>query len=174
VLTSNLGSNLLAELPEGEPSSSAYDPVMQVVRRTFSPEFLNRIDETVLFNRLGHDAMDALVELRVREVSEMLDERQVTIEVEAEARKWLGDRGYSPVYGARPLRRAVQQYVLNPLSRRILDGTVTAHSHVVVRTDPEDSERLRIHVTHPTGTEERTLALPPHDDEQEDEHEHHV
>jgi len=168
VLTSNLGSNILAELPEGVPSSTAYEPVMQVVRRTFPPEFLNRIDETVLFNRLGRDAMDALVELRVREVSAMLDERQVTIEVDPAARKWLGERGYSAVYGARPLRRAVQQYVLNPLSRRILDDTVTANSHVVVSTDPEDSDRLRLHITHPTKAEAKILSLPPHQDDHVD------
>ena len=124
VLTSNLGSQYLAALGEGEDVSVAEPQVMDVVRAHFRPEFLNRLDEIVLFHRLGQSEMAPIVDIQVARVARLLAERKVGITLTDAARAWLGRVGYDPVYGARPLKRAVQRHLQDPLADMILSGNV--------------------------------------------------
>uniref|UniRef100_A0AAV1UVM5 Uncharacterized protein n=1 Tax=Peronospora matthiolae TaxID=2874970 RepID=A0AAV1UVM5_9STRA len=122
ILTSNLGSDVLVGLPEQTPSSVVEAEVMNVVRAHYSPEFLNRIDELVLFNRLKREDIRAIVDLQLRQVDDMLEEKDLTMKVDARVEDWLADVGYSPHYGARPLKRLIQQHVLNPMAVKLLEG----------------------------------------------------
>jgi ATP-dependent Clp protease ATP-binding subunit ClpB len=124
VLTSNLGAHHIAQLPEDKDISEVRGDVMDVVRSHFRPEFLNRLDEIILFHRLGRSHMGAIVDLQLARVSKLLDARKISITLTDAAREWLGRVGYDPVYGARPLKRAVQKYVQDPLADMILRGTV--------------------------------------------------
>ena len=124
VLTSNLGSQYLAALGDGEDAAAAEPQVMEVVRAHFRPEFLNRLDEIVLFHRLGQSEMAPIVDIQVARVARLLAERKIGIELSEAARAWLGRVGYDPVYGARPLKRAVQRYLQDPLADLILSGGV--------------------------------------------------
>ena len=124
ILTSNLGSQYLANQPDGEPASAVEPQVMEIVRGHFRPEFLNRLDEIILFHRLGQGEMAPIVDLQVARVQKLLADRKVTLELSDAARLWLGRVGYDPVYGARPLRRAVQRYLQDPLADLILMGEV--------------------------------------------------
>ena len=124
VLTSNLGSQYLTALADGDPVSSVEPQVMEMVRGHFRPEFLNRLDEIVLFHRLGQSEMAPIVDIQVDRVRRLLAERKLTIELTAGARSWLGRVGYDPVYGARPLKRAVQRYLQDPLADLILSGAI--------------------------------------------------
>ncbi|MBI4968145.1 MAG: ATP-dependent chaperone ClpB [Rhodospirillales bacterium] len=124
VLTSNLGAEILANQPEGEDSSAVREPVMEIVRQAFRPEFLNRLDEILLFHRLMRDHMDGIVDIQLERLRALLVERKITIELDGKAKAWLADKGYSPVYGARPLKRLIQQAVQNPLAGKILEGAV--------------------------------------------------
>lgn len=142
ILTSNLGSDILAGLPEGSPSSVAEGEVLNVVRSHYAPEFLNRIDELVLFNRLKREDIRSIVDLQLRQVDELLEEKELTMKVEPEAEDWLADAGYSPLYGARPLKRLIQQQVLNPMAVKLLDGSVAAGQSIVVKANPAYDEEL--------------------------------
>jgi len=124
VLTSNLGSQYLAALGDGEDAAAAEPQVMEVVRAHFRPEFLNRLDEIVLFHRLGQSEMAPIVDIQVARVGKLLAERKIGIALSEAARAWLGRVGYDPVYGARPLKRAVQRYLQDPLADLILSGGV--------------------------------------------------
>ena len=124
VLTSNLGSQYLAALGDGEDAAAAEPQVMEVVRAHFRPEFLNRLDEIVLFHRLGQSEMAPIVDIQVARVAKLLAERKIGIALSEAARAWLGRVGYDPVYGARPLKRAVQRYLQDPLADLILSGGV--------------------------------------------------
>ena len=124
VLTSNLGSQVLTTLGEGEDVASVEPQVMEIVRAHFRPEFLNRLDEIVLFHRLGQAEMAPIVDIQVARLGRMLAERKVTLDLTDAARAWLGRVGYDPVYGARPLKRAVQRYLQDPLADLILRGDV--------------------------------------------------
>ena len=124
VLTSNLGSQYLTALEDGQDVSTVEPQVMEMVRAHFRPEFLNRLDEIVLFHRLGQGEMAPIVDIQVERVRKLLAERKVTIELTDAARAWLGRVGYDPVYGARPLKRAVQRYLQDPLADLILSGAV--------------------------------------------------
>ncbi len=124
VLTSNLGSQFIAGLGEGEDVDSVESQVMEIVRSHFRPEFLNRLDEIILFHRLGADHMAPIVDIQVARVAKLLAERKVTLDLTDAARAWLGRVGYDPVYGARPLKRAVQKYLQDPLADLILRGDV--------------------------------------------------
>ncbi|MFQ5958001.1 MAG: ATP-dependent chaperone ClpB [Alphaproteobacteria bacterium] len=124
VLTANLGSEFLAALPEDEPSAAAREPVMEVVRATFRPEFLNRLDETVLFNRLSRDDMKGIVDIQLEHLKRLLAERKITLDLDATARDWLAQAGYDPVYGARPLKRVIQRALQNPLATMVLEGSI--------------------------------------------------
>ena len=132
VLTSNLGSQYLASLGEGESVESVEPQVMDIVRGHFRPEFLNRLDEIILFHRLGHAHMAPIVDIQVARVGRLLKDRKVTLDLTDAARAWLGRVGYDPVYGARPLRRAVQRYLQDPLAEMILRGEVKDGSTVHV------------------------------------------
>ncbi|SFS11448.1 ATP-dependent Clp protease ATP-binding subunit ClpB [Sphingomonas jatrophae] len=124
ILTSNLGSNFLSNLPEGQSVESVEPAVMEVVRGHFRPEFLNRLDEIILFHRLGQDHMGPIVDIQVGRVQRLLKDRKVALSLSDAARAWLGRVGYDPVYGARPLKRAVQKYLQDPLADAILKGEV--------------------------------------------------
>ena len=122
VLTSNLGAEYLAALPEGKPAEAAREQVMEVVRRSFRPEFLNRLDEIILFNRLGRSEMKRIVDIQLRHLQSLLADRKITLEVDDMAKTWLGNTGYDPVYGARPLKRVIQRQLQNPLASMLLSG----------------------------------------------------
>ena len=130
ILTSNLGSQYLANLDEGEDVEKVEPQVMDVVRSHFRPEFLNRLDEIILFHRLGQDHMGPIVELQVGRVQKLLKERKITLDLTDAAKRWLGRVGYDPVYGARPLKRAVQRYLQDPLAEKLLAGEIPDGSTV--------------------------------------------
>ena len=132
VLTSNLGSDALARLPERADVSVAREAVMEAVRAAFRPEFLNRLDEILLFRRLSRDDMKGVVAIQVERLKKLLADRKVTLEVDAAAMAWLGNAGYDPVYGARPLKRVIQRELQNPLAQAILEGRIPDGSTVHV------------------------------------------
>ncbi len=124
VLTSNLGSQYLADLPDGADVSTVRGQVMDEVRRAFRPEFLNRLDEILLFRRLSRDDMTGIVAIQLRHLEKLLAERKIALEVDDAARRWLADAGYDPVYGARPLKRVIQRELQNPLATELLEGRI--------------------------------------------------
>jgi ATP-dependent Clp protease ATP-binding subunit ClpB len=124
ILTSNLGSQFLSGLPDGGKVEDVEPQVMEVVRAHFRPEFLNRLDEIILFHRLAQEHMGPIVDIQVARVQALLKERKIRLELSDGARAWLGRVGYDPVYGARPLKRAVQKYLQDPLADAILRGDV--------------------------------------------------
>ena len=130
ILTSNLGSQFIAGLGEDEDVDKVEPQVMEVVRGHFRPEFLNRLDEIILFHRLAAEHMAPIVDIQVARVARLLADRKVTLHLTAGARAWLGRVGYDPVYGARPLKRAVQRYLQDPLADMILRGDVPDGSTV--------------------------------------------
>ena len=132
VLTSNLGSQFIASLADDEPVEKVEDQVMDIVRAHFRPEFLNRLDEVILFHRLGASHMAPIVDIQVARIGKLLKDRKVTLDLTDSARAWLGRVGYDPVYGARPLKRAVQRYLQDPLADLILRGEVPDGSKVKV------------------------------------------
>ncbi|WP_174292299.1 ATP-dependent chaperone ClpB [Sphingomonas bacterium] len=140
VLTSNLGSQYLAGLGEEESVAGVEPQVMEIVRGHFRPEFLNRLDEIILFHRLGQAHMAPIVDIQVARVGRLLRDRKVTLELTDAARAWLGRVGYDPVYGARPLRRAVQRHLQDLLAEMILRGEVK--DGAMVRVDEENGALL--------------------------------
>jgi ATP-dependent Clp protease ATP-binding subunit ClpB len=124
VLTSNLGSDIIAAQREGEDLDLVRGQVMAVVRSRFRPEFLNRLDEIILFRRLGRSEMNAIVEIQLERLKALLADRKVTLEVDESAKAWLAEAGYDPVYGARPLKRVIQRSLQNPLATMLLEGTI--------------------------------------------------
>jgi ATP-dependent Clp protease ATP-binding subunit ClpB len=132
VLTSNLGSEALASLPERADVSAARDAVMNAVRAAFRPEFLNRLDEILLFRRLSRDDMKGIVTIQLERLRKLLADRKITLEVDAAASAWLANAGYDPVYGARPLKRVIQRELQNPLAQQILEGHIPDGSTVHV------------------------------------------
>jgi ATP-dependent Clp protease ATP-binding subunit ClpB len=137
VLTSNLGSDILANQPEGEDIALAYKDVMTVVRQHFRPEFLNRLDEVVLFRRLQRTDMAAIVDIQLARLRQLLADRKITLELDQAAMGWLAAEGYDPVYGARPLKRVIQRSLQTPLAGLILDGGVKDGETVHVTAGPE-------------------------------------
>ena len=132
VLTSNLGSQYIAGLGDDDPVEKVEDQVMDVVRAHFRPEFLNRLDEIILFHRLGAAHMAPIVDIQVARIGKLLKDRKITLDLTDGARAWLGRVGYDPVYGARPLKRAVQRHLQDPLADLILRGEVPDGSTVKV------------------------------------------
>ena len=124
VLTSNLGSQALSQLPEGADSAQARRDVMDAVRAHFRPEFLNRLDETIIFDRLGRGDMDGIVDIQLGRLQKRLAQRKIVLELDAEAKTWLADEGYDPVFGARPLKRVIQRALQDPLAEMLLAGDV--------------------------------------------------
>jgi ATP-dependent Clp protease ATP-binding subunit ClpB len=137
VLTSNLGSEILANEPEGELLPSVREKVMQVVRGSFRPEFLNRLDEILLFQRLNRGQMAVIVDIQLERLRRMLGERKVALVLDDKATAWLGNAGYDPVYGARPLKRVIQRSLQNPLAQLVLEGKVLDGDTVDVGANAE-------------------------------------
>ncbi|HUC68049.1 MAG TPA: ATP-dependent chaperone ClpB [Stellaceae bacterium] len=125
VLTSNLGSEILASLPENAEVASVREPVMEIVRAAFRPEFLNRLDEILLFRRLNRADMQGIVDIQLQRLQKLLQDRKITLDLDDAAKRWLADTGYDPVYGARPLKRVIQRSLQNPLAELILAGRIT-------------------------------------------------
>lgn len=146
-MTSNLGASVIAELPEhfrgSEPQ--VQDTIMEVVRQNLSPELLNRIDETIVFNRLQRENMDTITEIGIQEIAKRLEEGQnMTLDVSLNAKDVLGEMGFDVRYGARPLKRVLARELLNPMSRLVLEGAVKNGDNVRVRTRAE-AEKAQKH-----------------------------
>ena len=124
VMTSNLGAEYLVAQADGEDSESVRDQVMADVRAHFRPEFLNRVDEIILFHRLKRDQMGRIVDIQMERLQKLLDDRKITLALDAKARDWLAEKGYDPAYGARPLKRVIQKAVQDPLAELILSGKI--------------------------------------------------
>ncbi|GHF39860.1 ATP-dependent chaperone ClpB [Seohaeicola zhoushanensis] len=124
VLTSNLGAQALSQLPDGADASDAKRDVMDAVRAHFRPEFLNRLDETIIFDRLQRRDMDAIVEIQLKRLMKRLAGRKITLDLDQAAKSWLADEGYDPVFGARPLKRVIQRALQNPLAEMLLAGDI--------------------------------------------------
>ncbi len=137
VLTSNLGSEVLAAQPEGEDVVLAEPQVMRVVRQHFRPEFLNRLDEIILFRRLQRADMARIVEIQLRHLESLLADRKITLHLDQAARDWLANEGYDPVYGARPLKRVIQRSLQNKLATRLLEGAIHDGETVNVTVDDD-------------------------------------
>ena len=140
IMTSNLGSEFLAAQGEGEETEAVRPLVMDVVRRHFRPEFLNRIDEIILFKRLGRGHMDSIVRIQLKRVEKLLGGRRMTLDLDVAALKWLGERGYDPVYGARPLKRVIQKELVDPIAKQLLSGTLTDGSVIQVSAGDDGLE----------------------------------
>ena len=136
IMTSNLGAEYLVNQPAGQDTDAVREEVMGVVRGHFRPEFLNRVDEIILFHRLARSEMGAIVEIQLGRLQKLLDDRKITLEVDEEAKNWLADKGYDPAYGARPLKRVIQKNVQDPLAELVLSGKVHDGETVPVRLGP--------------------------------------
>jgi len=147
IMTSNMGAEFLAALGEGEDVERARGPVMDAVRRHFRPEFLNRIDEIILFKRLGREQMDSIVRIQLQRVEKLLADRRMAILLDEDALHWLADRGYDPVYGARPLKRVIQKELVDPIARKLLAGEIEDGSAIRVTNGGEKLEigRAAVH-----------------------------
>ena len=132
VMTSNLGADFLVNQPEGQDTDAVRDQVMGVVRAAFRPEFLNRIDEIILFHRLKKSEMTRIVDIQMTRLQKLLDDRKITITLDAGAREWLAEKGWDPAYGARPLKRVIQKSVQDPLAEMILAGSIKDGEKVTV------------------------------------------
>ena len=135
VMTSNLGSEYLVNQPEGQDVEAVRDQVMGEVRASFRPEFLNRVDEIILFHRLQRENMGAIVDIQMKRLAKLLEDRKITVSLDAKAREWLAEKGYDPAYGARPLKRAIQKAVQDPLAELILSGKVKDGEAVAISAD---------------------------------------
>jgi ATP-dependent Clp protease ATP-binding subunit ClpB len=132
IMTSNLGADFLVNQPEGQDTDAVRDQVMAVVRSTFRPEFLNRVDEIILFHRLKREHMGRIVDIQMKRLAKLLEDRKIVVTVDPTARKWLADKGYEPAYGARPLKRVIQKSVQDPLAELILSGQVKDGENVTI------------------------------------------
>jgi ATP-dependent Clp protease ATP-binding subunit ClpB len=149
IMTSNLGSEYLVNLREGEDTKTVEKEVMGVVRGHFRPEFLNRIDEIILFHRLRREDMSEIVDIQLKRLNRLLEDRKIGLSLDAKARQWLADKGYDPTYGARPLKRVIQKWVQDPLAQMLLAGELAdgstiklgaAHGHLTINGKEVGSE----------------------------------
>jgi ATP-dependent Clp protease ATP-binding subunit ClpB len=136
-MTSNLGAEFLVNQPEGEDTDKVRDQVMAVVRSAFRPEFLNRVDEIILFHRLKKEEMGRIVDIQMGRLAKLLEDRKIVVSLEPSAREWLSDKGWDPAYGARPLKRVIQKSVQDPLAEMILAGTVKDGETVDISAGPQ-------------------------------------
>jgi ATP-dependent Clp protease ATP-binding subunit ClpB len=143
ILTSNLGSEIIAAHDGDKDVSLVRSEVMEVVRRSFRPEFLNRLDEILLFGRLGREQMSSIVDIQLMRLRKLLADRKIELELDTKALAWLADKGYDPVYGARPLKRVIQRELQNKLAQKLLEGSIM------------DGETVRV------GVENDALAINP-------------
>jgi ATP-dependent Clp protease ATP-binding subunit ClpB len=132
ILTSNLGSEFIANLPEDTSVEQAKDKVMEVVKASFRPEFLNRLDEVILFNRLSRSSMGAIVDIQITRLQELLQDREIEIILDKKAKEFLANAGYDPIYGARPLKRVIQSELQNKLAEMFLSGEITEGSSIKI------------------------------------------
>ena len=146
-MTSDIGSDHLLELADGESSEAAREPVMAEVQAMFRPEFLNRIDSIILFRRLDRSDMTYLVDLQLARLANRLADRHIILDVTESAKHWLADAGYDPKYGARPLKRVIQNRVQNPLAEAILAGRFTDGDTVVVDHASANGDELQFSTT---------------------------
>jgi ATP-dependent Clp protease ATP-binding subunit ClpB len=137
VLTSNLGAYALSQLPDGADPAAARAEVMEAVRQHFRPEFLNRLDETIIFDRLTRADMDGIVTIQMKRLEKRLAARKITLDLDQAARTWLADEGYDPVFGARPLKRVIQHHLQDQLAEMILAGDVMDGETVQVSAGPD-------------------------------------
>lgn len=137
ILTSNLGARSLSELPDGADATAARREVEEAVRAHFRPEFLNRLDEQIIFDRLTRGDMDGIVSIQLRRLEKRLAGRKITLDLDADARSWLADEGYDPVFGARPLKRVIQRQLQDPLAEMLLSGEVLDGSEIKVTAGPD-------------------------------------
>jgi ATP-dependent Clp protease ATP-binding subunit ClpB len=137
IMTSNLGADYLAAQPEGQESSAVRSQVMDAVRAKFRPEFLNRLDEIILFHRLTRDNMDAIVDIQIARLQKLLVDRKIKLDLDDKARVWLGDHGYDPVYGARPLKRVIQKKLQDPLAELLLAGDIIDGQTLTISADED-------------------------------------
>jgi ATP-dependent Clp protease ATP-binding subunit ClpB len=137
IMTSNLGSEYLASLQAEQDTGAAEAHVMSAVKAHFRPEFLNRLDEIVLFHRLQPGHMDQVVAIQVARLGKILAERKITLGLDAAARGWLAAAGYDPIYGARPLKRVIQRQLQNPLAEMLLDGSIAEGQTVSVSANDD-------------------------------------
>ena len=136
IMTSNLGAEYLVNQPAGQDTDAVRDEVMGVVRGHFRPEFLNRVDEIILFHRLARSEMGAIVDIQLGRLARLLEDRKIALDLDEEARTWLADKGYDPAYGARPLKRVIQKTVQDPLAEALLSGAIHDGETVPVRVGP--------------------------------------
>ncbi len=136
IMTSNLGSDYLVSQPEGQDTDEVCDEVMAVVRQAFRPEFLNRIDDIILFHRLRREDMGAIVDIQMARLAKLLTDRKIVLDLSEQARAWLADKGYDPAYGARPLKRVIQKSVQDPLAELLLAGKISDGEVVPVTVGP--------------------------------------
>ena len=136
ILTSNLGSDALASLSDGADIEQARPAVMNAVRAAFRPEFLNRLDEILLFRRLSRVDMKGIVEIQLGHLKKLLVDRKITLDIDGATSAWLADKGYDPVYGARPLKRVIQRELQNPLAQQILEGRIPDGATVHITASP--------------------------------------
>ena len=132
IMTSNLGAEYLVAQADGEDSDKVRDQVMAEVRAHFRPEFLNRIDEIILFHRLKREQMGRIVEIQLASLQKLLEDRKIALTLDAKARDWLAEKGYDPAYGARPLKRVIQKSVQDPLAELILSGKIKDGEKIAV------------------------------------------
>ncbi|GAB1580061.1 ATP-dependent chaperone ClpB [Phyllobacterium phragmitis] len=151
IMTSNLGAEYLAGLSDDQDVESVRDEVMAVVRAAFRPEFLNRVDEIILFHRLKRSEMGAIVDIQLQRLQLLLADRKIRIEIDDDARNWLAQKGYDPAYGARPLKRVIQKEVQDPLAERILLGEILDGSTVKITAG---SDRLNFRAKAPAKAAE--------------------
>jgi ATP-dependent Clp protease ATP-binding subunit ClpB len=132
VMTSNLGGEVLVNQPEGQDTDAVREQVMAIVRASFRPEFLNRVDEIILFHRLQKSEMSRIVDIQMQRLSKLLEDRKIAITLDPSARDWLADKGWDPAYGARPLKRVIQKSVQDPLAEMILAGRLKDGEKVAI------------------------------------------
>jgi ATP-dependent Clp protease ATP-binding subunit ClpB len=142
VMTSNLGSEYLVNLGEDEDVDAARGPVMDIVRSSFRPEFLNRVDEIILFHRLRRQDMGKIVAIQLKRLEKLLEERKIVLDLDQDAIDWLAAKGYDPAYGARPLKRVIQKELQDPLAEKILAGDIR-DGQVVKITNGSDRLNFR-------------------------------
>jgi ATP-dependent Clp protease ATP-binding subunit ClpB len=147
IMTSNLGSAALADQAEGEDVEAVRPVVMEAVRAHFRPEFLNRIDEIILFRRLGREQMGGIVRIQLQRFEKLLADRRLTLSLDDAAAAWLADKGYDPVYGARPLKRVIQKELVDPIARKLLAGEIADGSVIAVSAGADGLEigKARVH-----------------------------
>jgi ATP-dependent Clp protease ATP-binding subunit ClpB len=136
IMTSNLGSDLILEAKNPE---TIRDSLMELLKQSFRPEFLNRIDETVIFNRLGKDEVGKIIDIQLTRLAQRLAERKITLNLSGAAKSLLAERGYDPMFGARPLKRTIQSDLENPLAKLIIAGTFREGDTIAADASPDKS-----------------------------------